>query len=275
MEIFVHDTAFIIAYYRSQQPSISLDPFAKLWVRPGLEKWTEQFATAVSPHDELLHCLRNRFFYTELNDLWPSEEQILFLNFGAGFSMYPYVLPKKIKTIEADFQEVVHYKSQKTKQFTRDGLLPERTVTHWEADITRAASQADLIQKLDKYRDYKKVVLIEGVFFFLTKAQIDSVLAFSSKLLSKDDLLMCVSFDDSLKQTEVFRKLTNYFNEVLPIDDNSHTTLPHTYYKNLPEFELEKHSNSWELGRELSVIPLQLQESDILNEHFYVLRKIR
>lgn len=273
MEIFVHDTAFMIAYYRAQQSEISQDPYAKLWLRPGLNKWSQQFASKVSEHDELLHCLRNRFFYTELKSLWPNEEKVLFLNMGAGFSMYPYLLSEKIQTIELDFEEIALYKNEKTRKFTSENLLPQRSVEHWNADITDAKSQAELLHKLDAYRDYKKVVLIEGVFFFLTEAEINSVLSFCSDLLAPYDLLMCVSFDESQKETAVFKRLIDYFADVLQSTSNPFSTLPHRYYEQVSGFNLIKQSSSWQLGQSLEVIPQHLKTKEVLNEHFYILER--
>jgi len=273
MEIFVHDTAFMIAYYRAQQSLISLDPYAKLWFRPGLDQWADQFASNVTEHDELLHCLRNRFFYTELEKLWPKEEKILFVNMGAGFSMYPYKLSNKIHTIELDFEEIALFKGQKTEEFTNEELLPKRIIEHWNADITDAKSQAKLLQKLEGYRDYKKVILIEGVFFFLTEAEIESVLSFCSDLLLPNDILMCVSFDTTQKETAVFKRLTRYFADVLKSTNNPYSTLPHSYYQQLDGYKLLKQSSSWKLGQELEVIPQNLQVTEVLNEHFYILER--
>jgi len=273
MEIFVHDTAFVIAYYRAQQLEVSQDPYASLWLRPGLDKWADEFAAEVSEYDQLLHCLRNRFFYSELGTLWPTEENILFLNMGAGFSMYPYVLPNKIQTIELDFEEIALYKSEKTSAFTRENLLPKRSVEHWNVDITDSQSQAELLQKLQVYRDYKKVILIEGVFFFLTEAQIDSVLSFCSDLLTPGDLLMCVSFHNEQKETAVFKRLIQYFAEVLKSESNPFSTLPHSYYEKLKGFELIKQSSSWELGQTLKVLPENVLVTEVLNEHFYILER--
>ena len=273
MEIFVHDTAFMIAYYRAQHLEISQDPYAKLWLRPGLDQWAKQIASKITEHDDLLHCLRNRFFYTELKTLWPDEEKILFLNMGAGFSMYPYLLPDKIQTIELDFEEIALYKSEKTSIFTAEKLLPKRSVEHWNADITDSKSHAVLLEKLAAYSDYKKVVLIEGVFFFLTEAQIDAVLSFCSDLLNPGDILMCVSFDESQKETAVFKRLIHYFADVLKSADNPFSTLPHSHYKQLDGFKLIKQSSSWELGQKLEVIPHDLKVREVLNEHFYIMER--
>ncbi|MEL6810088.1 MAG: class I SAM-dependent methyltransferase [Bacteroidota bacterium] len=273
MEIFVHDTAFMIAYYRAQHEEVSKDPYAHLWLRPGLEKWTNEFARHVSSKDDILHCLRNRFFYEELRKLTAEHDKLLLLNLGAGFSMYPYALPDHLETIEVDFTEVAQYKELKTTEFNNLGRLPGRKVLHLHGDITNASDQKRFSELLAPYKDHTKVVLIEGVFFFLSEAQITSTLNFCEQVLTTGDQLMCVSFDDALKQTAVFNRLTLYFSEVLKSENNPYTTLPHSYYRELDAFQLIRQSSSVQLGKELAVIEPNLDENDVLNEYFYVLER--
>ncbi len=84
----------MIAHYRTRHENLSRNPFAKLWLRPSVEKWTQSFFENVSFEDEILHCMRNRYFHDELQKLAQSEDEFLFLNLGTGFSMYSYALPK-------------------------------------------------------------------------------------------------------------------------------------------------------------------------------------
>lgn len=273
MEIFVHDTAFMIAYYRAQHEDVSKDPYAQLWSRPGLKKWTDEFAKHVSTFDEILHCLRNRFFYEELKTLASQHEKLLLINLGAGFSMYPYAIADTMETIEVDFSEVAQYKTLKTESFRDLGKLPTRKVSHLSGDITDPKQQKQFKEVLKPYESYTKVILIEGVFFFLSEAQIASTLTFCKEILNADDRLMCVSFDDSLKQAAVFTRLTLYFSEVLKNDNNPYTTIPHSFYNNLDAFNLVSQSSSVQLGKQLAAIPSDLNEKEVLNEHFYVLSR--
>ena len=92
-------------------------------------------------------------------------------------------------------------------------------------------------------------------------------------LLDPGDILMCVSFNDSLKKTKVFRRLTQYFTEVLKSHGNPYTTLSHSYYENLEGFQLKKRDDGFTLGNKLQVLSTNIVENDILNEHFYVMER--
>ncbi|NNM22932.1 MAG: hypothetical protein HKO54_05205 [Flavobacteriaceae bacterium] len=271
MELFVHDTAFMIAYYRAKYEEESKDPFARLWLRPGLEKWNLEFAKKVSPHDDMQHCMRNRFFYDELEQLCEAQELLLLVNFGAGFSMYPYSLSPHMRTLEVDFEEIVQYKSRKIQEFEENGLLPTRPVQHLVADITK--DQDVLRTSIAHYGNCFKVILIEGVFFFLSKKEIDAVISNCASMLDPGDYLMCVSFEDRLKQTPVFDRLTHYFSEVLKSSENPFTTLSHDFYSNLENFQLLRFENGLSLGKKLQLFPDDLDENEVLNEYYYVLQK--
>jgi len=273
MEIQVHDTAFMIAYYRAKHQNVSKDPYAQLWLRPGLEKWTDGFARQVSPHDEMLHCLRNRFFYDQLEFSLKDNRKTLLLNLGAGFSMYQYALDADMPTIEVDFDAIINYKQNNIRSFTKEHKLPQRRVHYASADITSEAGQSVIERLLSAYEGYRKIILIEGVFFFLTRSQIEKVTDLSRRILSKGDLLMCVSFEEKQKTSPVYHRLINYFEKVLQTKNRDYTALPHRFYTSLQGFRLLQQDCNLNMGVEMGLLPPNLTSEECLNEHFYVLER--
>ncbi|KAA3621736.1 MAG: hypothetical protein DWP94_09845 [Flavobacterium sp.] len=270
MALSIPDTAFIIAYYRANNELVSCDPYAKLWVRPSLQKWVNEFATKVSEYDELLHCMRNRYFHLTLEELLGSGSKLLCINLGAGFSMYPYNLSEDLVTIEADFDDVVAFKKEAIARFTADGSLPSRKVRWINTDITRQEDQARLKTLLNDYKGYRKVIMIEGVFFFLNQGQINSVIEFCREILNTGDILLAESFEEQIKETAVFIRLKTYFEKELHSDGTT-TTLPRSFYEELPGFNLKRSNSTLELARELELVPEDMQESEVLNEYCYFL----
>lgn len=269
----IHDTAFIIAYYRSQHEDISLDPYAKLWLRPSLTSFASDFSLHVSAYDGLLHCFRNRYFLESLTQL-TSEGDWLFINIGAGFSMYPYLLSDRVTTLEIDLPEIVSFKKEAIKKFTSEGFLPHRNVSHSAADITNKRELEELTNTIKtNYIGLQTVVLIEGVFFFLNRNVIDDLLRYIADFQKAGDVTMCVSFEDSSTSQEVFERLKNYFIEHLNSKNNPFTTLPNTYYTSLSKYVLKKSSSSFQVGKEIKSLPPTLRESDVLNEFFYTLHR--
>lgn len=269
----VHDTAFIIAYYRAQHEGISKDPYAKLWLRPSLRTFASDFAAQVSEFDELLHCLRNRYFLESLTEL-TSEGNWLFLNIGAGFSMYPYLLPETVTTIEVDLPEIISYKETAVKKFTSEGSLPKRNVSHRAVDITDP-HQLEIFKKntISGYSNLRTVILIEGVFFFLNKTDISNLFSFAENFQKPGDIIMSVSFEDSIQSEAVFARLKTYFTTHLQAAVNPFTTFPHSYYESVPGYSLQDKSSSFALGRTLNALPRDLKETQLLNEFFYTLHR--
>ena len=273
MAISLPDTAFAIACYRANHEHESRDPFAHLWVKPGVQKWVDVFKEKVSEYDEILHCMRNRFFHDTLKEIEEKESDLLCLNLGAGFSMYPYSMAESTVTIEADFNDVIEYKQLATDEFVNDGSLPNRNVMRKAADITNRADQVKIQSLLKKYPNHRKVVMIEGVFFFLNWTQIHDVIEFCAEILSKDDVLLTVSFDTKTASTAVFNRLISYFENELHSEGNN-TTVPHEFYSNLPEFTLKGTNSSLEMARQFNLVPYDLQEESVLNEYcYYLIRK--
>jgi len=269
----VHDTAFMIAYYRAMHEALSKDPYAKLWPKGDLKNWADDFAEKVSEHDELLHCMRNRYFHDVLKDFTKENEDTLFINLGAGFSMYPYILPKTVSTIEIELPQIVTFKKDAINSFISKGKLPNRNVVHMSGDITDENHHGDIVSFIKAYKKPKTIILIEGVFFFLNKKQIESVLRLCERIQKKDDLLLCVSFDKGVNNTEVFSNLKLYFTDVLDSHENPFTSLPHNFYKTIDGYSLEKRSSSLELGQKLDCFPDDFDEELVLNEYFYTLKK--
>lgn len=275
MKIEVHDTAFMIAYYRAQHEEASKDPYAKLWLEGNdVKYWTDDFAEKVSPHDEILHCMRNRFFYEKLLKLTKNNPETLFINLGAGFSMYPYVLPQTVTTIEIELPQIYTYKSNKVETFCKSGELPQRNVIHLDGNITNVASQKELIASIEPFKKKHTVILIEGVFFFLSSGEIKTVLNFCRQLQDTGDTLYCVNFEDRLKNTAVFNRLKTYFSETLSSHGNPFTTLPHSYFEKVNGYTLSAIDSGLETGKELGLFPSDFKEKTVLNEYFYTLNKL-
>lgn len=272
MAISLPDTAFVIACYRANHEEMSCDPYARLWVKPGLQKWVDDFAEKVSEYDEILHCMRNRFFYRELKSLQNNDDKLLCLNLGAGFSMYPFNLSGEMVTIEADFEDVLAYKTKAIATFRENGSLPQRNVSFINADITSPKDQNRLKELLSKYPGYRKVIMIEGVFFFLDHEQIDIVIDFCREIMSPQDVLLTVSFEERTASTNVFHRLTSYFENELH-SEGIYTTLPHRFYENLEGFQQIRTDSTHALARQLSLVPEDLEEDEVLNEYCYVLER--
>jgi O-methyltransferase involved in polyketide biosynthesis len=261
----------MIAYYRAQNPNASRDSFAHLWIRDGVATWANQFEEHVSHYEGILHCMRNRYFHDALQQYTSNNPTALCLNLGAGFSMYPYSLPETLVHLEIDFPEIVQFKDENTAQFNKAGNIPHRNVTRLAANIVTNEGQDAIRKALSNFQKTRKIILIEGVFFFLRKNEIASVLDFCRGIMKPGDVLLCNSYADTVKDTAVFQRLTNYFATELNVTGQANTALPLSFFETLPQFTLQHHCGTLELGKQLEYIPSSVEEEQVLNEQCYTL----
>jgi O-methyltransferase involved in polyketide biosynthesis len=106
-EKHISDTAFLVNESRARKVDVSQDIYAEHWVRPGSRErvrdlW-DDFAREVYPHDDLELAVRNRYFFAHLLKLVHTSENPVFVNLGAGFTSYPFLLNQNIACIEVDY----------------------------------------------------------------------------------------------------------------------------------------------------------------------------
>ena len=143
----IHETAFIVSTYRSYHEDVSKDPYAKLWNNSKTEALIPSIVENISPHEAILHSIRNRFFYEELTDFFAKNKKGTLINFGAGFSMYQFLLDKNITTIEIDKRDILDYKRNKIEKWINTGKLPQRKIEYLPVDFN-TSSEDQIIKKI-------------------------------------------------------------------------------------------------------------------------------
>ena len=270
LNIQIHETAFVTSTFRSLNEDLSKDVYAKLWKNPRTTIWVEKYLDQVCSEEVSAHCLRNRFFLEEIERLQPE----VLINFGSGFSMYPFLLSDDIIHIEIDKEEVVSYKEEKIKEFQEEGKLPERNIHFIGVDFSQDYVDA-LLEKLTLLKGNKSsFVLIEGVLFFLSRKDTEKLFEFFSRLQEKGDYLGSASFQNKLKASKAFGKLLDFCNkEMVKTEASDWQTVEDIFYKENANYDLINHQDYFSLSKKHSNT-IKLEKDLILNENFYILKKI-
>lgn len=267
--IEIHETAFVISTFRSLNENLSGDIYAKLWNNSKTDSWLKEYLEEVSSEEVLTHCLRNRFFLEEIKKANPE----VLINFGCGFSMYPFLLSKKIINVEIDKFEIITYKEKKIKEFQEIGELPERELHFIGVDFSENYQEKLLLQLKELVENKFCFILIEGVLFFLTKKDTENLFYFFSKLQIKGDYIGSASFQDSLKKTKVFHKLLQFFNKkVSKTKSSDWQTVEDEFYLKMPKYKLSNHQDYFSLSEKYKN-KVNLDKDLILNENFYILKR--
>lgn len=270
--IKVHETAFMTSMLRAMNEPLSKDVYSKLWNNAKTKLWVDDYLAEVSSEDVHTHCIRNRFFLDKLTQLCKEEVDVV-INFGAGFSMYPFLLNDTIEHIEIDKPEVIDFKKSQLTEWMNSGKLPKRNIHFIGVDFS-TNYEDDLFTKLQAIKNNKKsFVLVEGVLFFLNIDETNKLFDFFEKLQSKGEYIGSVSYQHEIKESQVFSRLLNFFNtRISKTSKDDYLTIDDNYYKSKPKYEVLEHEDYFSYSKRIKN-KVQLDVTDILNENFYVLQK--
>lgn len=271
--IEVHETAFVTSTFRAMNEALSHDSFAKLWENEKTDIWIEHYLNEVATEDVHAHCLRNRYFLDQLKALTSNIDVLI--NFGAGFSMYPFLLDEQIIHIEIDKPTIVQHKAPRIIEWQKEGTLPKRDIHFIGVDFS-TDYQSELFAKINAIKQNKRCfILIEGVLFFLSEDEITSIFNFFNSIQQKGDYIGSVSYSNDIKSTIAYKKLLKFFNqEVADISNSTYQTLEDSFYAQLPSYDLIDRQDYFSLA-EKHKHTTKLSYQEILNENCYLLKKIK
>lgn len=271
--IQIHETAFVTATYRASNEELSKDNYSRYWKNSKTDKWIKNYLEKVSYQELQTHCLRNRYFYETIKRLKENRQIEVLINFGCGFSMYPYLFEKDLINIEIDQKNIINHKKKEVQKLIESGKLPNRQIHYIAKDFNLEKKElAEEIKSIVKGRP--SFVLLEGVIFFLSKAITNELFELITDIQTSGSYLGSVSFLESIEDTQCFKRLINFFeDEVILNNKFEYLTLPTSYYKSLPLYELMEHEDYVSLSEKYSTKD-KIENGDlILNENMYVLKR--
>ncbi|WP_272148643.1 class I SAM-dependent methyltransferase [Tenacibaculum aiptasiae] len=270
-DIKIHDTAFMTSMFRAMNESLSNDSYSKLWNNKKTKVWVDDYLKEVSKEEVHTHCVRNRFFLEKIKERLQEVEVLI--NFGAGFSMYPFLLDESIIHIEIDKPDIVNYKQTQILNWISKGELPQRDIHFIGTDFSQNYEE-DLYTKIKTIKkDKKSFILIEGVLFFLDMNQAKRIFNFFDKVQNIGEYIGSVSFKHTIKETKVFSRLLQFFNDrILKTSEDDYLTIDTSFYTKQPRYIIKEHKDYFMYSKELNN-KINQNATDILNENFYLLQK--
>lgn len=272
--IKIHETAFMTSTYRSRDEGLSKDIYAKLWNNPRTEKWVKDYLAAVSKDEVFTHCLRNRYFYETIKRLFEQGKIEYLINFGCGFSMYPFLLNENLIHIEIDKKDIIDYKRARIENWTKQGQLPNRKI-HYVTQDFNTENEVFIDQINAVTRQKKSFILTEGVLFFLGKSDVDRLMKTFRTVQPNGGFVGSVSFIPEIENTQPFRSLIDFFEKELEKNKQfNYQTLPTKYYGNLEGYMLIEHEDYLSTSVKYAPERALKNENEFLNEHLYLLKRI-
>ncbi len=257
--------------FRAMNTTLSNDLYSKLWNNRKTKVWVDDYLTEVSEEEVNTHCVRNRFFLEKIKERL-TEIDIL-INFGAGFSMYPFLLDESIVHIEIDKPAIVNYKKAKISNWIETSELPRRDIHFLGTDFSKDYEEGLYVQIDGIKKDKKSLILLEGVLFFLDLNQAKGIFNFFDKIQNKGEYIGSVSFKHSIKETSVFKRLQRFLNDrILKTSKDDYLAIDTDFYIEKSKYTIREHKDYFMYSKELNN-KINLNATDILNENFYLLQK--
>ena len=204
--IKIHETAFVTSMFRALNENLSQDFHAKLWNDPNAEQWMNDYLEQVSSEEVSTHCLRNRYFLETVKNAIEERNVDVLINFGSGFSMYPFLLSDKLTNIEIDKPEIVNFKKNQVAKWIEVGKLPKRDLHFIGVDFS-SNYEDELFSKINDIKGNRtSFILIEGVLFFLDRRETDRIFNFFSSLQCNGGYVGSASFSKFNKRFACFQE---------------------------------------------------------------------
>ena len=271
--IAIYETAFVTADFRAMHSTLSKDIHAHLWPTERTQAYRKEYVAGVSSYEPLAHCLRNRFFLDTIAQLYAEDKIALLINFGCGFSMYPFLLPKGLEHIEIDMPNAIAFKKEKVKNWQKKGTLPERTVHFIAADFNTDYA-SDVKEKILEIKGNNSCfILLEGVLFFIDVQDTKVLFQLFEELQNGNDYLGSVSFPKETEASKAFRRLSKFTSKRLDANEKfEYQIVGDDFYSGLTAYTLIAHEHTLSLASKYA-LDIQPNADDVLNEHMYILKK--
>ena len=230
----IRDTAFLVTESRARSEVETAEVYSTIWIpeerRRGVRDLWNRFAHKVYAFDQIEVGMRTLFFFDKLRRFLESHGPIVFVNIGAGFTAYQYLLPSSNTSCEIDLPDVIAFKRHRADLLMSKRLIPQRT-THYHAldlllrpaRMRLAAMLTDLIGRTPSF------VLVEGLTYYLSRQALTELWQTCAIAQRSGSLLAFDYWPLGLEKSELFGRLTTFYSKEFCFAANHITTIdePH------------------------------------------------
>lgn len=270
----ISDSAFLVNESRSRRVDISKDIYATLWINESSNRLWNDFYSEVYTFDDIQLSLRNRFFLEQLKSFIDKSSNPIFVNIGAGFTSYPFIVSKDCKFIEVDLPNIINYKQEKIKQFIENGDLPNRDITFLSADICNNNDLMKLKESLIPLLDSNpSFILLEGVSYFLNMQHLNQLFSIFSEIQISNSILAFDYWKPDEANHPILKKLMRFFSDRFGFTENQYNYIDLDFIQNINGYGLVESTDIQELEKTYTEDNFLSDYNKILPEYYVVLRR--
>jgi O-methyltransferase involved in polyketide biosynthesis len=270
----ISESALLVNESRARNVSLSRDRFAHLWVGESTRALWEAFSREVYPHDAIELGARNRFFLESLAAFTDSVADPVFVNVGAGFTSYPFLLERPCTCIEIDYEHVVAVKRRKIEAWRREEILPARNIEFMAADLARDEDLRRLEEQLaSRFAGSPSFILMEGLTYYLAPAGMETLLEIFRKLQTTGSLLAFDFWTPDTREHPTFDRLRRFFSERFGHRESHYNLFDIDRVRAIRGYDPVAHTNVQELERRFLGTTVLQHYDEILPEHYVILKR--
>ncbi len=274
IEKHISESAFLVNESRARNVALSQDRFASLWVSDSTRELWEDFTRTVYPYDDIELGVRNRYFLERLNNHVNSGYITTFVNIGAGFTSYPFLINNPCRCIEVDFDHVLRYKQKKIAIWQNAGKMPERPIIYISADLSNSADVRSLETQLQSLlSDARSFILLEGITYYLKMDDLRSLFDLISCVQPPGSVLAFDFWKPDVADHPITVRFKKFFADRFGHREIDYNLFDEDFVRSHTGYEVIEITNVQDQERALSGTNILADYDQILPEYYALLRK--
>jgi len=269
----ISESAFLVNESRARRVGLSKDRFASLWVTDATRRLWDDFTSEVYPHDAVELSLRNRFFLERLDSFIESHQAPAFINIGAGFTSYPFLIERRIPCVEVDYPHVVAFKRSKVARWTSEGVLPPRDIEFVGCDLTSSADRQALALTLKDLAGTPTFVVMEGLTYYLSRALFENLLGMLRAAQVEGSVLAFDFWRPENSSHPVFNRFEKFFAERFGVKENEYNLIDTGFIASIEGYSVAELRSIGDLELLFSDTRILQDPGEILPESYALLMR--
>lgn len=195
-------------------------------------------------------------------------------NIGAGFTSYPFLAAGDCRWIEIDYEHIVQYKRRKVAEWQEEGVLPERRIDFFAADLTDAADLERLRRFLmPALSGSPSFILMEGITYYLDMSLLEGLFGMFREL-QWGGSAPAFDFWTPLSATHpVFLRFVDFFSRRFGHHRRDFALLDADFARSVPGYEVRKLTDVQELEGVYSETVVLSEYEAILPESYVIMSR--
>jgi O-methyltransferase involved in polyketide biosynthesis len=274
IEKTLSESAFLVNQSRALNVEMGRDIYAGLWVTDETRELWNSFSREVYPYDHIELAARNRFFLEALEQFIDRHNHPLFINIGAGFTSYPFLLPPDVESIEIDLPPVIEFKTERIRNWQQYGYLPKRNILFHGIDIRGTKGYRSLKRFLgDIEKKADTFVLMEGLSYYLAHDEFMGIVSAVKSIQLQGDFLAFDFWTPENLKNPVFKRFREFFKTRFTYNNMQYNLMKEKQVSEIDGYRTVIISNVQAVEKRFSSNPMLTKWEEILPEQYAILER--